>query len=237
MSIQIAPSIIAADFLELGNAITTIESAGADLLHFDVMDGHFVPTITIGPLVLQALKRKARIPIDVHLMIDDPDRYLDAFAKAGGATLTVHYEAVTHLHRTIAHIHSLGCKAGVALNPSTPVGMLEEIIEDVDVVLVMTVNPGFSGQTFIPRSESKVAAVRQLIEQRGARARIQVDGGIDTNTIGRVVSAGATICVAGNAVFGHADPAEAVRQLRTAAGHPAAPSAQPVTGSPVTGSK
>lgn len=229
MSVKIAPSIIAADFLALGEAITTIESAGADFLHFDVMDGHFVPTITIGPLVLQALKRKARIPIDVHLMIDDPDRYLDAFAKAGADILTVHYEAVTHLHRTIAHIRSLGLQAGVALNPATPVSMLEEIIEDVDVVLVMTVNPGFSGQTFIPRSESKVAAVRQLIEQRGARARIEVDGGIDENTIGCVVSAGATVAVAGNAVFGHADPAAAIRQLREAAAQPA-PTRTPVAG-------
>lgn len=220
MSVKIAPSIIAADFLALGAAITTIETAGADMLHFDVMDGHFVPTITIGPLVLQALKRQARIPIDVHLMIEDPDRHLDAFAKAGADILIVHYEALTHLHRTIAHIRGLGLQAGVALNPSTPVSMLEEIIEDVDVVLVMTVNPGFSGQTFIPRSESKVAAVRQLIDQRGARARIEVDGGIDTNTIGRVVAAGATVAVAGNAVFGHQDPAAAIRALRQAASQP-----------------
>jgi ribulose-phosphate 3-epimerase len=220
VSVKIAPSIIAADFLALGEAITTIETAGADFLHFDVMDGQFVPTITIGPLVLQALKRKARLPIDVHLMIADPDRYLDAFAKAGADILTVHYEATMHLHRTIAHIRGLGLQAGVALNPSTPVSMLEEIIEDVDVVLVMTVNPGFSGQTFIPRSESKVAAVRQLIEQRGARARIEVDGGIDVNTIGRVVSAGATVAVAGNAVFGHKDPAAAIRALREAASQP-----------------
>jgi ribulose-phosphate 3-epimerase len=220
VSVKIAPSIIAADFLALGEAITTIETAGADFLHFDVMDGQFVPTITIGPLVLQALKRKARIPIDVHLMIADPDRYLDAFANAGADILTVHYEATMHLHRTIAHIRGLGLQAGVALNPSTPVSMLEEIIEDVDVVLVMTVNPGFSGQTFIPRSESKVAAVRQLIEQRGARARIEVDGGIDVNTIGRVVSAGATVAVAGNAVFGHKDPAAAIRALREAASQP-----------------
>lgn len=218
MSVSIAPSIIAADFLALGEAVDTIEAAGADFLHFDVMDGQFVPTITVGPLVLQALKRRTRrLPIDVHLMIADPDRYLDAFAKAGADVLTVHYEAVTHLHRTIAHIRGLGLQAGVALNPSTPVGMLDEIIDDVDVVLVMTVNPGFSGQTFIPRSESKVAAVRQLIERRGARARIEVDGGIDEQTIGGVVAAGATIAVAGNAVFGQGDPAAAVRRLKAAA--------------------
>lgn len=217
MNVQIAPSVIASDFLALGQAVDTIEAAGADLIHFDVMDGRFVPTITIGPLVLQALKRRARLPIDVHLMIEDPDRHLDAFAQAGADILIVHTEAVTHLHRTISHIHSLGLKAGVALNPSTPVVMLEEIIEDVDTVLVMTVNPGYSGQTFIPRSESKVAAVRQLIEQRGARARIEVDGGIDEETIGRVVAAGARIAVAGSAVFGHGDPAGAVRRLKAAA--------------------
>jgi ribulose-phosphate 3-epimerase len=217
VSVQIAPSIIAADFLALGAAVATVEAAGADLIHVDVMDGLFVPTITIGPLVLKALKRQARLPLDVHLMITDPDRYLDDFAQAGADRLIVHYEAVTHLHRTIAHIRGLGLQAGVALNPATPVVMLEEIIEDVDVVLVMTVNPGFSGQTFIPRSESKVAAVRQLIEQRQARARIEVDGGIDVETIGRVVAAGASVAVAGNAVFGQPDPARAIRQLKQAA--------------------
>jgi len=217
-AIQIAPSIIAADFLHLADAIATVEAGGADLLHLDVMDGQFVPNITFGPLVVEAVKRHARLPLDVHLMIADPDRYVGAFVKAGADTLTVHLEAVTHLHRTITHIRSQGLRAGVALNPSTPVSLLEEIIEEVDVVLVMSVNPGFSGQTFIRRSESKVAAVRGLIARRGARAQIEVDGGIDPETIGGMARAGADIAVAGVAVFGQADPAAAIQRLRAAAG-------------------
>jgi ribulose-phosphate 3-epimerase len=216
--VQIAPSIIAADFLKLGAAITTAEAAGADLLHLDVMDGQFVPNITFGPLVVEAVKRQARLPLDVHLMIVDPDRYLEAFKKAGAGIVHVHLEAVTHLHRTVSHIHSLGMKAGVAINPATPVGLLEDIIDDVDVVLVMSVNPGFGGQTFIERSPSKVAAVRALIARHGARARIEVDGGIDPDTAGSMVAAGATILVAGVAVFGQPDPAAAIQRLRTAAG-------------------
>jgi ribulose-phosphate 3-epimerase len=215
--VQIAPSVISADFLNLGASLGAIEQAGADLLHFDVMDGHFVPNITIGPVVLQALKRQVKVPIDVHLMITDPDRYLADFAKAGADILIVHQEAVVHLHRTVAHIHSLGCKAGVAINPATPVALLEDIIEDVDTVLVMSVNPGFGGQTFIPRSESKIATLRALIARRGAKARIEVDGGIDPDTIGRVVAAGAEIIVAGTSVLGQPDPVAALHRLRTAA--------------------
>jgi ribulose-phosphate 3-epimerase len=217
VSVQIAPSVISADFLNLGASVGAIERAGADLLHVDVMDGHFVPNLTIGPLVLQALKRQVTLPLDVHLMIADPDRYLGDFAQAGADILIVHQEAVTHLHRTVAHIHSLGCKAGVALNPATPITLLDDIIEDLDTVLVMSVNPGFSGQTFIPRSESKIAALRALLARRGARARIEVDGGIDPDTIGKVVAAGAEIVVAGAAVFGQADPVAALQQLRAAA--------------------
>lgn len=216
--LQIAPSIIASDFLHLGDAIATVEAAGADLLHLDVMDGQFVPNITFGPLIVEAVKRQARLPLDVHLMIADPDRYVGAFVKAGADTLTVHLEATTHLHRTITHIRSLGIRAGVALNPSTPVSSLDEIIEEVDVVLVMSVNPGFGGQTFIRRSESKVAAVRALIARRGARAQIEVDGGIDPDTIGPIVAAGADIAVAGVAVFGQPDPAAAIQRLRASAG-------------------
>ncbi len=215
--VQIAPSVISADFLNLGASLGAIEQAGADLLHFDVMDGHFVPNITIGPVVLQALKRQVKVPIDVHLMITDPDRYLADFARAGADILIVHHEAVIHLHRTIAHIHSLGCKAGVAINPATPVALLEDIIEDVDTVLVMSVNPGFGGQTFIPRSESKIATLRALIARRGAKARIEVDGGIDPDTIGRVVAAGAEIIVAGTSVLGQPDPVAALHRLRAAA--------------------
>jgi ribulose-phosphate 3-epimerase len=209
--IEIAPSIIAADFLKIGDAIASIEGA-ADMLHLDVMDGQFVPNITFGPIVVEAARRRTKMPLDVHLMIADPDRYLADFAKAGASTLTVHLEAATH-----SHIKSLGAKAGVAINPSTPVGMLDEIIEDVDVVLVMSVNPGFTGQTFIARSPSKVAAVRALIARRGARARIEVDGGIDPGTIGPMVAAGADIIVAGVAVFRQPDPAAAIKHLREAA--------------------
>lgn len=217
MSVQIAPSVISADFLNLGASLGAVERAGADLFHFDVMDGQFVPNITMGPLVLAAVKRQVKIPIDVHLMIVDPDRYLGDFAKAGADILIVHQEAVTHLHRTITHIHSLGCKAGVAINPATPVSLLEDILEELDTVLVMSVNPGFGGQTFIPRSESKIAALRAMIARRGARARIEVDGGIDPDTAGRVVAAGAQILVAGAAVLGQLDPVAALQRLRAAA--------------------
>jgi ribulose-phosphate 3-epimerase len=217
VSVQIAPSVISADFLRLGDSLGAVERAGADLFHFDVMDGQFVPNITMGPLVLAAIRKQIKIPIDVHLMIVDPDRYLGDFAKAGADILIVHQEAVTHLHRTIAHIHSLGCKAGVAINPATPILLLEDILEELDTVLVMSVNPGFGGQTFIPRSESKIAALRAMIARRGARARIEVDGGIDPDTAGRVVTAGAQILVAGAAVLGQPDPPAALQRLRTAA--------------------
>lgn len=217
MSVLIAPSVISADFLNLGASLGPIERAGADMFHFDVMDGQFVPNITMGPLVLAALKRQIEVPIDVHLMIVDPDRYLDDFARAGADILIVHQEAALHLNRTIAHIHSLGCRAGVAINPATPVALLEDILDDLDTVLVMSVNPGFGGQTFIPRSESKIAALRALIARRGARARIEVDGGIDPETAGRVVAAGAQILVAGAAVLGQPDPVAALQRLRAAA--------------------
>ncbi len=217
MSVQIAPSIIAADFLDLGRAVQMVEEGGADLLHVDVMDGQFVPTITLGPLAVQALKRQARLPLDVHLMIVDPDRYIEAFVKAGASIVTVHFEATTHLHRTVSHIRSLGAKAGVAINPATPVHFLEGIAGDVDLVLVMSVNPGFSGQTFIDRAESKVADVRALLRRFGSAALIEVDGGIDRQTVKRVVSAGADIVVAGAAVFGQPDPRTAIQALRDAA--------------------
>ncbi len=216
-TLQIAPSLLSADFARLGEAVALAERAGADLIHFDVMDGHFVPNITIGPPVLKSLARVARLPIDVHLMIENPDRYVEAFVEAGAASVTVHAEAAVHLHRTVHLIKSLGASAGVALNPATPVGALEEIAADVDYVLVMTVNPGFGGQTFIPRSESKVRLVRDLLNRAGSSAPIEVDGGIDVHTAPRIVAAGADILVAGNAVFGAADPERAIRELRAAA--------------------
>ena len=215
--LQIAPSLLSADFAALGQAIAVAERGGADLIHVDIMDGHFVPNLTMGPPVVKSLRRVSRLPLDVHLMIEDPDQYAEAFVEAGAASLTVHVEAVVHLHRTVQFIKSLGVKAGVALNPATPVVMLEDIAGDVDYVLVMTVNPGFGGQTFIARSESKVRAVRELLAREGSAAPIEVDGGIDVHTAPRIVAAGADILVAGNAVFGSADPERAIRELRAAA--------------------
>lgn len=217
MSVQIAPSILSADFAALGAAVAEVERGGAQLIHIDVMDGHFVPNITIGPAVVASLKKLARVPLDVHLMIAEPDRYLDAFAAAGAAMISVHVEVLPHLHRTVHAIGQLGVQAGVVLNPSTPVAVLEDIAGDVDFVLVMSVNPGFGGQSFIPHSVTKVAALRTLLDRAGnAAARIEVDGGIDLRTIGSVVEAGADILVAGSAVFHSTDPAGAVRALQAA---------------------
>ena len=182
MTVRIAPSILSADFAALGQAIAAAERGGADLIHIDVMDGHFVPNLTMGPLVVRSLSRITKVPLDVHLMIVDPDRYLEAFVRAGAAMISVHAEVLPHLHRTLQAIKELGAKAGVALNPSTPVVALEEIAGDVDHVLVMSVNPGFGGQTFIPRTESKIQAVRALLDRQGSNAPIEVDGGIDATT-------------------------------------------------------
>jgi ribulose-phosphate 3-epimerase len=217
MAVLIAPSILAADFGALRDQIGIVERAGADLIHVDVMDGRFVPNITIGPVVVQALRRSTALPLDVHLMIEEPDRYLKAFADAGASRLTVHVEAVPHLHRTIHAIKDLGLAAGVAVNPATPIAVLEDIVSDLDQILVMSVNPGFSGQTFIARTESKLRAARALVAQSASGALIAVDGGIDTTTVGRVVAAGATLLVAGNAVFGATDVGGALRTLRLAA--------------------
>jgi ribulose-phosphate 3-epimerase len=215
--LQIVPSLLSADFAALGEAVARAERGGADMIHVDIMDGHFVPNLTMGPVVVKSLKRVTHVPLDVHLMIEDPDRYAEAFVEAGASSLTVHVEAVVHLHRTIQLVKSLGVSAGVALNPATPVTALEEIAGDVDYVLVMTVNPGFGGQTFIPRSTSKVRAVRELLRREGSTAPIEVDGGIDIQTAPAVVAAGADILVAGNAVFGARDPEGAIRALRAAA--------------------
>lgn len=217
MSVLIAPSLLSADFAALGAAVAAAERGGADLIHVDVMDGHFVPNITIGPPVVRSIKRVATVPLDVHLMIEDPDRYVEAFVDAGASRISVHAEVLPHLHRTLQLIKSLGAKAGVAINPSTPVVALEEIAGDVDHVLVMTVNPGFGAQTFIPRSESKIRAVRALLDREGSSAPIEVDGGIDVTTAPRVVAAGARILVAGHAIFASPDPERAVRDLRAAA--------------------
>jgi ribulose-phosphate 3-epimerase len=217
VSVLIAPSILSADFAALGDAVAAAERGGADLIHVDVMDGHFVPNITIGPAVVVSLKRVATVPLDVHLMIEDPDRYIDAFAEAGAAMISVHVEAVRHLHRTVHAIKALGVKAGVVLNPATPVATLEDIAADVDYVLVMSVNPGFGGQTFIPRSESKVREVRALLDRVGNAAPVAIDGGIGAGNVARVVAAGARIIVAGAAIFDTPDPERATRELKAAA--------------------
>ncbi len=217
MSVLIAPSILSADFAALGAAIAAVERGGADLIHVDVMDGHFVPNITIGPPVVKSLRRVATVPLDVHLMIEEPDRYIDAFAEAGAAMISVHVEAVRHLHRTVHAIKALGAKAGVALNPATPVVAIQDIAADVDFVLVMSVNPGFGGQTFILRSESKIREVRALLDGMGNRAPVEVDGGVDAHNVARVVAAGARIIVAGSAVFHSPDPERATRELKAAA--------------------
>jgi ribulose-phosphate 3-epimerase len=216
--VRIAPSILSADFAALGSAIAAAENGGADLIHVDVMDGHFVPNITIGPPVVRSIKRVARVPLDVHLMITDPDKYAEAFVEAGADMLSVHVEVLPHLHRTIALIKNLGIKAGAVLNPSTPVSALEEIAGDVDFILVMSVNPGFGGQKFIPRSLRKVNAIRELLDHAGnTAASIEIDGGIDLSNIARAVDAGVEIVVAGSAIFHTADPAAATKALKDAA--------------------
>ena len=216
--IQIAPSILSANFATLGDDIAAVERGGADLIHVDVMDGHFVPNITIGPPVVRGIKRVATKPLDVHLMIEQPERYVDDFVDAGAAMLSVHVEAARHLHRTIAHIKSRGIKAGAALNPSTPATALEEIAGDLDFVLVMSVNPGFGGQVFIPQSLEKLRRVREVLSRAGSSAPIEIDGGIDATNAADVVAAGASILVAGNAIFGTPDPEAATRALRAACG-------------------
>jgi ribulose-phosphate 3-epimerase len=217
LNLRLAPSILSADFAALGAAIAAAERGGADLIHVDVMDGHFVPNISIGPPVVRSIKRVATVPLDVHLMISDPDRYIEAFAEAGAAMLSVHVEVLPHLHRTIAAIKALGVQAGAVLNPSTPVGTLEDVAGDVDYVLVMSVNPGFGGQTFIPHSEAKVRAVRALLNRAGSMAPVEIDGGIDRANIARVVAAGAEILVAGSAIFHTSDAEAATRELKAAA--------------------
>ncbi len=211
----IAPSILSADFACLGADLAACESAGADWIHVDVMDGRFVPNLTMGPVIVEACRRATDLPLDVHLMIEEPERHIEAFAKAGATNITVHVETCPHLHRTIQQIHSLGCKAGVTLNPSTPASALEPVLSLVDLVLVLTVNPGFSGQKFIPEVLPKIAELRRLLDAVNPSARLEVDGGLSSATLPKVREAGATVFVAGSFIFGHPKGIEAgIRALR-----------------------
>jgi len=212
---KIAPSILSADFAALGDAIAVVEGGGADMIHVDVMDGRFVPNLTIGPCVIESIRKRTRLPLDAHLMIVEPERYIEDFVRAGADFLTVHVEASPHLHRTLQQIREAGAKAGVALNPSTPPDAIEWVLDSLDLILVMSVNPGFGGQSFIPSSYAKVRQIRTLV---GARPiEVSVDGGVKHNTARGLAKAGATALVAGSAIFGAQDPAQAVKDLRSAA--------------------
>ncbi|MFD3445456.1 ribulose-phosphate 3-epimerase [Microbacteriaceae bacterium 4G12] len=212
--IKIAPSILSADFARLGEEIKDVEKGGADYIHVDVMDGHFVPNITIGTLIVEAIRPITSLPLDVHLMIENPDQYIADFAKAGADIITVHVEACTHLHRTIQLIKSQGIKAGVVLNPHTPVSMIEHVLEDLDMVLLMTVNPGFGGQKFIHSVLPKIKQVSNMAKERGLNVEIEVDGGVNVETARLCVEAGANVLVAGSAVYNQKDRAQAIRDIR-----------------------
>jgi ribulose-phosphate 3-epimerase len=215
MTLRIAPSILSADFGRLAEEIKAVEAAGADYIHVDVMDGRFVPNITIGPLVVEAVKRATGLPLDVHLMIVEPEKYIADFAKAGASIITVHQEACPHLHRTLQQIRAAGARPSVVLNPSTPVSTLEEVLTEVDQVLLMSVNPGFGGQSFIEATVDKVRRLRAMLDARGlSRVDIEVDGGINAETARKVVAAGANVLVAGNAVFKAKDYRAAIAALR-----------------------
>lgn len=211
---KIAPSILSADFTRLGEEIKAVEKAGADYIHIDVMDGHFVPNITVGPMIVKAARRASGLPLDVHLMIENPELYIDDFVKAGSDLITVHAETVTHLHRLLGVIREAGVRAGAALNPATPLSSIEYVLEHVDMVVLMTVNPGFGGQSFIPEALPKITELKKMIVQRGMKLDIEVDGGINVKNIAQVAQAGANVFVAGNAIFGSRDYTETISMMR-----------------------
>jgi len=217
MPIRIAPSILSADFGRLAEEVRAVEAAGADWIHVDVMDGRFVPNITIGPLVVEAVRKVTRLPIDAHLMIVEPERYVEAFAKAGADLISVHAEVSPHLHRTLQAIRAAGARPAVALNPSTPLDCLEYVLGDIEMVLLMTVNPGFGGQSYIPAVTEKVRRLRRMADERGQELEIEVDGGVKASTVGAVAQAGANVLVAGTAVFGAKDYRAAIQDVRDAA--------------------
>ena len=215
--IQIAPSILSADFARLADEVAAVERAGADLLHVDVMDGHFVPNLTVGPPIVESLKKVTKLPLDVHLMITNADAFIPEFVKAGADYLTVHVEACPHLHRTVQSIKERGVKAGVTLNPATPMSLLQEILGDVDLVLIMSVNPGFGGQSFIPSVLKKIAEARRMLDQIKSQALLEVDGGVKADNARAIVEAGATVLVAGSAIFAHRDYTGTIAAMRAAA--------------------
>jgi ribulose-phosphate 3-epimerase len=216
-NLMIAPSILSADFSRLGEEIKAVEDAGADVIHIDVMDGHFVPAITIGPLVVKAARKVTQLPLDVHLMISEPDRYLQEFAEAGADWITVHVEACVHLHRTLHAIRKLGKKAGAVLNPATPLATLDYVLEDVDLVMLMSVNPGFGGQSFIESTLNKCRKLRAMLDEANPAAGIEIDGGVSPQTIKAIAEAGANIFVAGSAVYGQKDYAAVIKEMKALA--------------------
>jgi ribulose-phosphate 3-epimerase len=214
MMVKIAPSILSADFARLGEEIVAVEKAGADYIHIDVMDGHFVPNITIGPLIVEAIRPITKLPLDVHLMIENPDQFIENFAKAGADYITVHVEACRHLHRTIHHIKSFGIKAGVVLNPATPVESIQHILADIDMVLLMSVNPGFGGQKFIPEVLPKIRKVKEMADSIGKELEIEIDGGVNPETAKQCMEAGANVLVAGSAIYNQEDYSAAISLIR-----------------------
>lgn len=211
---KIAPSILSADFARLGDEIRAVEAAGADYIHIDVMDGRFVPNITIGPLVVAAARRVTSLPLDVHLMIEEPERYVEEFAKAGADIIVVHAEACCHLHRVVQQIRGLGKKAGVSLNPATSLNTLDYVLEELDLVLLMTVNPGFGGQSFIESGIHKIQQLRAMLDRRGCEAELEIDGGVKPSNVARIAHAGADVLVAGSAVFGSSDYAATIAEMK-----------------------